>query len=161
MLRGILGVDWNGWHGVAAILVGVPGLAIAWLPELAIPYLAYRAITDAAVGLWAFLDDRPLGVLFLPTIGDAILHIAVAAVATLGIVARRTRRAADGRHALAATLVKRPGEPAHRGVRPVVEVVPGEREDLKALRGEVGHSPTVVHESLRRGVVDVAVHFDD
>ncbi len=82
----ILGVDWNGWHGVAAILVGAPGLAIAWLPALAIPYLAYRALTDAAVGLWAFLDDRPLGVLFLPTNGDAILHIAVAAVATLGIV---------------------------------------------------------------------------
>jgi hypothetical protein len=94
-----LGVDWNGWHGVAAILVGVPGLAIAWFPGLAIPYLAYRAVTDAAVGLWAALDDRPLGVLFLPTNGDAIFHVAVAGVATLGIVLairgpRRTVRAA-------------------------------------------------------------------
>ena len=88
-------VDWNGWHALAAILVGVPGLAIAWLPGLAVPYLAYRAITDAAVGLWAALDDRPLGVLFLPTSGDAILHATLAAIATLGIflAARGPRRA--------------------------------------------------------------------
>jgi hypothetical protein len=86
-------VDWNGWHAMAAILVGVPGLAIAWLPQLAVPYLAYRAVTDAAVGLWAALDDRPLGVLYLPTSGDAILHATFAAVATLGIIlaARRPR----------------------------------------------------------------------
>jgi hypothetical protein len=79
-------VDWNGWHAVAAILVGVPGLAIAWLPGLAIPYLAYRAITDAAVGLWAALDDRPLGVLYLPTGGDAVLHAVFAGLAALGIL---------------------------------------------------------------------------
>jgi Domain of unknown function (DUF4383) len=91
-----IGVDWNGWHGVAAILVGVPGLVVAWYPSLAIPYLAYRAVTDAAVGLWAALDDRPLGVLFLPTSGDAIFHAAVAAVAALGILlgARSPRRPA-------------------------------------------------------------------
>ncbi|MGH2953781.1 MAG: DUF4383 domain-containing protein [Solirubrobacterales bacterium] len=82
-------VDWNGWHGLAALLVGVPGLAIAWFPGLAIPYLAYRAITDAGVGLWAALDDRPLGVLFLPTSGDAILHVVIAAVAALGIAVQR------------------------------------------------------------------------
>ena len=79
-------VDWNGWHAVAAILVGVPGLAIAWLPNLAIPYLAYRAVTDGAVAVWAAFDDRPLGVLYLPTSGDAILHASLAAVAALGIV---------------------------------------------------------------------------
>ena len=79
-------VDWNGWHAVAALLVGIPGLAIAWLPGLAVPYLAYRAITDAGVALWAALDDNPLGVLYLPTSGDAILHLAIAAVAALGIL---------------------------------------------------------------------------
>jgi hypothetical protein len=86
-------VDWNGWHAVAALLVGIPGLSIAWLPGLAIPYLAYRAATDAAVAVWAALDDRPLGVLFLPTSSDAILHAAFAALAALGIVLsiRRTR----------------------------------------------------------------------
>jgi hypothetical protein len=88
-------VDWNGWHAVAALLVGIPGLAIAWLPRLAVPYLAYRAVTDAGVGLWAALDDRPLGVLYLPTSGDAILHATIAAVATLGIVlAARAGRSA-------------------------------------------------------------------
>jgi hypothetical protein len=88
-------VDWNGWHAVAAILVGVPGIAIAWFPGLAVPYLAYRAITDAGVALWAALDDRPLGVLYLPTAGDAILHAVFAALATLGIVlAARTTRPA-------------------------------------------------------------------
>ncbi|MGI9021576.1 MAG: DUF4383 domain-containing protein [Solirubrobacterales bacterium] len=88
-------VDWNGWHAVAALLVGVPGLAIAWVPSLAIPYLAYRAVTDAAVGLWAALDDRPLGVLYLPTSGDAILHVVLAAAATLGLVlAARASKAA-------------------------------------------------------------------
>ena len=87
-------VDWNGWHAVAAILVGAPGVAIAWLPGLAIPYLAYRAITDAGVAVWAALDDRPLGVLYLPTAGDAILHAVFAALATLGIVLamRQTRQ---------------------------------------------------------------------
>ena len=71
-------VDWNGWHALAALLVGVPGLAVAWYPGLAIPYLAYRAITDAGVALWAALDDRPLGVLYLPTSGDAIVHLVIA-----------------------------------------------------------------------------------
>jgi hypothetical protein len=79
-------VDWNGWHAIAAILVGVPGLAIAWLPRLAVPYLGYRAVTDGAVAVWAALDDRPLGVLYLPTSSDAILHLTIAAVAALGIV---------------------------------------------------------------------------
>jgi len=81
-----IGIDWNGWHGVAALSVGLPGLAMAWFPGLAVPYLLYRAVTDAAVGLWAALDDRPLGVLYLPTAGDAILHTAIAALAALGIV---------------------------------------------------------------------------
>jgi hypothetical protein len=81
-----IGIDWNGWHAVAALLVGIPGLAIAWLPGLAVPYLAYRAITDAGAGLWAALDDRPFGVLYLPTTGDAIGHAVIAAIATLGIV---------------------------------------------------------------------------
>ena len=79
-------VDWNGWHAVAALLVGIPGVAMAWFPGLAVPYLAYRAITDAGVAVWAALDDRPLGVLYLPTAGDAILHAVFAAVATLGIL---------------------------------------------------------------------------
>jgi Domain of unknown function (DUF4383) len=79
-------VDWNGWHALAALLVGIPGLAIAWLPNLAIPYLAYRAITDAAVALWIAFDDRPLGVLYLPTGGDGIVHLTLAALAALGIV---------------------------------------------------------------------------
>jgi hypothetical protein len=88
-------VDWNGWHAVAALLVGLPGLAIAWLPNLAIPYLAYRAITDAGVALWAALDDQPLGVLYLPTSSDAILHASIATVAALGIVfaVRQARQA--------------------------------------------------------------------
>ena len=82
-----LGVDWNGWHAVAALLVGIPGVAVAWLPALAVPYLAYRAVVDLGVGIWAFADDRPLGVLYLPTNGDAITHVAIAAVAALGIAA--------------------------------------------------------------------------
>lgn len=81
-----IGVDWNGWHGVAAILVGVPGLAVALYPQLAVPYLAYRAVTDAATGVWAAFDDRPLGVLYLPTNGDAIAHVLIAITATLGIL---------------------------------------------------------------------------
>lgn len=94
-----VGVDWNGWHGVAAILVGLPGLAVAWYPRLAILYLVYRATTDVAVALWAALDDRPLGVLFLPTNGDVVFHVAIAGVAALGIVlgmrgSGRTARAA-------------------------------------------------------------------
>ena len=94
-----IGVDWNGWHGVAAILVGLPGLAVAWYPRLAILYLVYRATTDVAVGIWAALDDRPLGVLFLPTSGDAVFHVVVAGLAALGIVlgirgSGRTARAA-------------------------------------------------------------------
>ena len=92
-------VDWNGWHAVAAILVGVPGLAMAWFPGLAVPYLAYRAVTDLGVAIWAALDDRPLGVLYLPTSGDAILHAVFAAVATLGIVLAARRPAGTPRTA--------------------------------------------------------------
>jgi len=79
-------VDWNGWHALAALSVGLPGLAIAWFPGLAVPYLLYRAVTDAAVGLWAALDDHPLGVLYLPTSGDAILHAVLAGFATVGLI---------------------------------------------------------------------------
>jgi hypothetical protein len=79
-------VDWNGWHAVAALLVGVPGFAIAWFPGLAIPYLAYRAVTDGAVAVWAALDDNPLGVLYLPTSSDAILHASIAAYAAIAIL---------------------------------------------------------------------------
>lgn len=79
-------VDWNGWHALAALLVGVPGLAVAWFPGLAVPYLAYRAITDGAVALWAAVDDRPLGVLYLPTNGDAIMHLALAIFSTIGVI---------------------------------------------------------------------------
>ncbi len=86
-------VDWNGWHAIAALLVGVPGLAIAWFPGLAVSYLAYRAVTDAGVAVWAAVDDRPLGVLFLPTASDAILHATIAGVAALGVLlARRGSR---------------------------------------------------------------------
>ena len=79
-------VDWNGWHAIAALSVGLPGIAIAWLPSLALPYLAYRAITDAGAGLWAALDDHPLGVLYLPTTSDAIFHVFLASVAALGVL---------------------------------------------------------------------------
>jgi hypothetical protein len=79
-------VDWNGWHAVAALLVGVPGFAVAWFPALAVPYLGYRAVTDGAVALWAALDDRPLGVLYLPTSGDAIVHLTLAVLSAVGIV---------------------------------------------------------------------------
>lgn len=88
--------DWNGWHAVAALLVGVPAFAVAWYPGLAVPYLIYRAVTDAGVGLWAALDDRPLGVLYLPTSGDAIVHVVIAAVSALGVVlALSSRRTAQ------------------------------------------------------------------
>jgi hypothetical protein len=79
-------VDWNGWHAVAALLVGIPGLAVPWFPGLAIPYLAYRAITDGAVALWAAVDDHPLGLLYLPTNSDAILHLTLAVYSTVGVI---------------------------------------------------------------------------
>ena len=92
-------VDWNGWHALAALLVGVPGLAVAWFPGLAVPYLAYRAVTDGAVALWAALDDRPLGVLYLPTNGDAIVHLTLAAISALGVLlAAREARSPRARH---------------------------------------------------------------
>lgn len=92
-------VSWNGWHAVVALSVGLPGLAIAWLPQWAVPYLLYRAVTDAGAALWAALDDRPLGLLFLPTSGDAILHLVLAVVAGLGVVvARRAPPATSGLH---------------------------------------------------------------
>lgn len=82
-------VDWNGWHAVAALAVGLPGLAVAWLPHLAVPYLLYRVVVDAGTGIWAALDDRPLGLLYLPTASDAILHMVIAAVCLVGVMAAR------------------------------------------------------------------------
>ena len=93
-------VDWNGWHAVAAITVGLPGVLVPWVPRFAVMYLLYRAVTDAGVALWAALDDNPLGLLYLPTSTDAVLHAVFAAIAAAGIAldARRsatTRVAAD------------------------------------------------------------------
>jgi hypothetical protein len=74
-----LGVDVNGWHSVAGMSLGAPGLLLLKWPQFTRRYVYGIVGVLLVTAVWGVLDERPLGLLFFPDqVGDFIFHIASA-----------------------------------------------------------------------------------
>ena len=82
----VLGVDMNGWHAVSGFLVAVPALIFATRPHRAAIFVPFAAASLIATAIWALLDTHPAaGLFYFPNNnGDALLHVAVAAIFVAG-----------------------------------------------------------------------------
>jgi hypothetical protein len=74
-----LGVDVNGWHSVAGMALGAPGLLLLKWPEATRPYVYSIVAVLLVTAVWGVLQERPLGLLYFPDrMGDFVFHIASA-----------------------------------------------------------------------------------
>jgi hypothetical protein len=74
-----LGVDVNGWHSVAGMFLGAPGLLLLRWPQYTRRYVYWIVGVLLVTAVWGALQERPLGLLFFPDkLGDLIFHIASA-----------------------------------------------------------------------------------
>lgn len=92
----VLGVDFNGYHALAGLLLFGPAFVFALRPNWALFYAIYAAAALYVTGIWAFVSTQPAWVFTFPNnSSDAIFHIATgtlfAAVAAIQI--RLDRRA--------------------------------------------------------------------
>lgn len=51
-------VDWNGWHAVDTLLLVPIAFVAAVKPRWAVGFLAYNAVVNAGVAVWALLTAR-------------------------------------------------------------------------------------------------------
>lgn len=73
----VLGVDFNGYHALAGLLLFGPAFVFALRPTWALFYAIYAAFALYATGIWAFFDEQPAWVFTFPNNNaDAIFHIA-------------------------------------------------------------------------------------
>lgn len=73
----VLGVDFNGYHALAGLLLFGPAFVFALRPNWALFYALYAAFALYATGIWAFFDEQPAWVFTFPNnSADAIFHIA-------------------------------------------------------------------------------------
>jgi hypothetical protein len=73
----VLGVDFNGVHALAGVLLFGPAFVFALRPNWALFYALYVAFALYATGIWAFFDEQPAWVFTFPNNhADAIFHIA-------------------------------------------------------------------------------------
>lgn len=73
----VLGVDFNGYHALAGLLLFGPAFVFALRPNWALFYAIYAAFALYATGIWAFFDEQPAWVFTFPNNNsDAIFHIA-------------------------------------------------------------------------------------
>jgi hypothetical protein len=74
-----LGVDVNGWHSLAGMFLGAPGMLLLKWPEATRPYVYSIIAVLLVTAVWGVLEERPLGLLYFPDrMGDFIFHIASA-----------------------------------------------------------------------------------
>ncbi|MGE2722186.1 DUF4383 domain-containing protein [Mycolicibacterium celeriflavum] len=77
----ILGMDYNGWHAVAALALFGPGLVFALRKSWSVLYLLAAAVAGALPGVWAFFSQQVAYVFTFPNnITDAVVHMVTAAV---------------------------------------------------------------------------------
>jgi hypothetical protein len=88
----VLGVDFNGYHALAGLLLFGPAFVFALRPNWALFYAIYAAGALYATGIWAFFDEQPAWVFTFPNnSSDAIFHVAtgtlflIVAVVQLGL----------------------------------------------------------------------------
>ncbi|MEX2105408.1 MAG: DUF4383 domain-containing protein [Solirubrobacterales bacterium] len=90
----VLGVDFNGYHALAGLLLFGPAFYFALRPDWALYYAIYAAGALFATGIWALWDEQPAWVFTFPNnSADAIFHLATGAlfagVATIQVVSDR------------------------------------------------------------------------
>jgi hypothetical protein len=55
----VLGVDFNGVHALAGLLLFAPGFYFARRPDWALLYMAYVAAALFTTGIWALFEEQP------------------------------------------------------------------------------------------------------
>jgi Domain of unknown function (DUF4383) len=82
----VLGVDFNGNHALAGLLLFAPAFYFAFNPKWALYYAIYAAGALIVSGIWALFSEQPAWVFTFPNnVSDAIFHLATGAL--FGIVA--------------------------------------------------------------------------
>jgi len=77
----VLGVDFNGYHALAGLLLFAPAFYFALRPKWALYYAIYAAGALFATGVWALFDQQPAWVFTFPNnSADAIFHLATGAL---------------------------------------------------------------------------------
>jgi hypothetical protein len=78
--RQVLGVDFNGYHALAGLLLFGPAFYFALRPKWALYYAIYAAGALFVTGVWALFEQQPAWVFTFPdTHNDAIFHLVGAA----------------------------------------------------------------------------------
>lgn len=77
----VLGVDFNGYHALAGLLLFAPAFYLALRPKWALYYAIYAAGALFVTGVWALFDEQPAWVFTFPNnSSDAIFHLATGAL---------------------------------------------------------------------------------
>jgi len=77
----VLGVDFNGYHALAGLLLFGPAFYFALRPKWALYYAAYAAVALIATGIWALFETQPAYVFTFPNnTSDAIFHLVTGAL---------------------------------------------------------------------------------
>jgi Domain of unknown function (DUF4383) len=72
----VLGIDFNGYHALAGLLLFGPAFYFAMRPDWAVYYAIYAAVALIVSGVWALFSTQPAWVFTFPNnIADAIFHI--------------------------------------------------------------------------------------
>ncbi|HET6997062.1 MAG TPA: DUF4383 domain-containing protein [Solirubrobacterales bacterium] len=80
----VLGVDFNGYHALAGLLLFGPAFYFALNPKWALYYAIYAAGALVLTGIWALFDEQPAWVFTFPNnTSDAIFHLATGALFAL------------------------------------------------------------------------------
>lgn len=77
----VLGMDVNGWHAVAGLLLFGPGLVFAARRSWAVAYLLVASVGGIVPGVWALFSTRVMWLLVMPhNVLSGVLHLVMAAI---------------------------------------------------------------------------------
>jgi hypothetical protein len=89
----VLGVDFNGWHALAGLVVFLPGFYLLVRPDLARVYAVAVAVALVPSGLIALATSRPLGIFpYEHQLAEVAYHVVTAALFVGLVVAERALR---------------------------------------------------------------------
>ena len=80
----VLGIDFNGYHALAGLLLFAPAFYFALNPKWALYYAIYAAAALILTGFWALFDEQPAWVFTFPNnVSDAVFHLVTGALFAL------------------------------------------------------------------------------
>lgn len=80
----VLGVDFNGYHALAGLLLFGPAFYFALNPKWALYYAIYAAGALIVTGIWALFDEQPAWIFTFPNnVSDAVFHLVTGALFAL------------------------------------------------------------------------------